>query len=394
MEQWRKNLYICCFATFIVSIGMGQMAPMLPIYVEELGVHDPAEISRWTGIIFGANFVTLTIAAPIWGKLSDKYGRKLMMLRASLWLSVIMVGMGFARSVWDLAALRFLQGAMSGYLGAVVPLIAQETPAERSGWALGMFFTSQVGGALIGPLFGGGLSEQYGCRTAFIFIGVFCFLGFLAALGIKETKKPAPAAKQLSLSQIWSSLNSPGLITCLFVTNFILQFTLMSSHPIITIYIKTLLPNSDHLALIAGAVFSASGFASMISASPIGKLSDRIGPEKVLYIALIVAGIFSIPQAFVHTPFELGTLRFILGMATAGLLPSINSLIRRHTPQNALGQIYGINQSAQFIGMFSGSICGGYFAGILGIPAILIISGIMLLINAIYFRTSIQKFSS
>lgn len=385
MEQWQKNLYICCFSTFIVSIGMGQMAPMLPIYIEELGITDPAQISHWAGIIFGANFITLAIAAPIWGRLSDRYGRRLMVLRASLWLAIIMFGMGFARSVWDLAFLRLLQGAMSGFLGAVIPLVAQETPKHRSGWALGLFFTSQVSGALIGPLIGGWLAELFSCRTTFMVIGIFCFLGFLAAIAIKETFHPQPQTTQSSFKSAWKNLPDRRLISGLFITNFILQFTLMSSHPIITVYIKTLLPDTQHLALIAGAVFSAAGFASMVSASPIGRLSDTIGPDKVLLTALVVAGAFSLPQAFVSTPWELGILRFILGIATAGLLPSINSLIRRYTPPDSLGRIYGINQSAQFVGMFSGSLFGGTFSSLWGIPAILILSGILLLLNALWF---------
>ncbi len=386
MEQWKKTLAICCFATFIVSIGMGQLAPMLPIYIEELGISDPAEISHWAGIIFGANFITLAIAAPIWGQLSDRYGRRPMVLRASLWLTIIMIGMGFARSVWDLAVLRLIQGAMSGFLGAVVSLIAQETPKQRSGWALGMFLSSQVGGALIGPLIGGFLAEQFNCRTTFIVIGCFCFLGFLAALCIKETASVQPQKNKSSFADCWKKLPQPQLIIKLAITNFILQFTLMSVHPIITVYIKSIIPETGHLALISGAVFSATGFASMISASPIGNLSDRIGPDKVLFSALIIAGFISIPQAFVTTPWQLGILRFILGIATAGLLPSINSLIRRYTPPDSLGRIYGFNQSAQFIGMFSGAFFGGTFSGIWGIPAILIFSGIILLANALAFR--------
>ena len=90
MEKWKQNLWICCCAGFIVSVGMSQMAPMLPLYVAELGIHDIQQIERWSGIIFGCNFISLAVFSPIWGRLSDRYGRKPMVLRASLWLAVIM----------------------------------------------------------------------------------------------------------------------------------------------------------------------------------------------------------------------------------------------------------------------------------------------------------------
>src|SRR5574344_2972067 len=114
MEIWKRNLWICCTASFSVSIGMSQMAPMLPLYVAELGVSDPGDIARWSGIIFGCNFISLALFSPVWGRLSDRYGRKPMVLRAALALAVIMFGMGLAQNVWQLCGLRLIQGTMSG----------------------------------------------------------------------------------------------------------------------------------------------------------------------------------------------------------------------------------------------------------------------------------------
>ncbi|MBQ1918376.1 MAG: MFS transporter, partial [Schwartzia sp.] len=177
MPVWKKNLWLCCLSCFIVSIGMSQLAPMLPLYLAEMGMKGEAEIARWSGLIFGINFVTLAVSAPIWGRLSDRFGRKPMVLRASGWLAVIMLGFGFAETPEHLFILRLIQGALSGFLGAAVPLVAQETPKERSGWALGLFFTSQVSGALVGPLIGGWLIEEWSCRQAFIIVSAWCFLG-------------------------------------------------------------------------------------------------------------------------------------------------------------------------------------------------------------------------
>ena len=99
MEAWKRNLWICCIASFIVSVGMSQMAPILPLYIEELGVEGADDIARWAGIVFGCNFVSLAIFSPIWGRLADKYGKKPMILRATGWLGLIMIALGFAQSV-------------------------------------------------------------------------------------------------------------------------------------------------------------------------------------------------------------------------------------------------------------------------------------------------------
>lgn len=385
MPVWKKNLWLCCLSCFIVSIGMSQLAPMLPLYLAEMGMKGESEIARWSGLIFGINFVTLAVSAPIWGRLSDRFGRKPMVLRASGWLAVIMLGFGFAETPEHLFILRLIQGALSGFLGAAVPLVAQETPKERSGWALGLFFTSQVSGALVGPLIGGWLIEAWSCRQAFIIVSAWCFLGFLALFFIHETFHPKPQAAAIPMKTVWRELPHPRLIVGLFITTLILQFSLNTIQPIVTIYIAALIPASSHIALIAGAVFAATGIASALAASPLGKLSDRIGASRVLFFSLVAASLCFLPQAFVSTPLELGILRFLVGIASAGLVPSINALIRQYTPSDYLGRIYGLNQSAQFIGISSGSFLGGTLAGFTGIAGVFLVPGILLLLCALWF---------
>ena len=386
MEIWKRNLYICCLATFIVSIGMSQLSPLLPLYIAELGVEDIDEIERWAGIIYGVNFISLAIFSPIWGRLSDRFGRKPMALRASLWLGVIMIGLGLAQNVYQLAALRLAQGAMSGFQAAVTPLVAQEAPKERSGWALGMFFTFQVGGILLGPIVGGVLSELIGYRHTFFVMGVFCFLGFFSLFKIHETFRPPQQAMLMTWRDTFHHLPSLQLVLGLFVTTLVMQFSTMSIQPILTVYIAQIASSTDHVALIAGIVFSASGFASMISGSRLGKIADNSGSQQVLLVSLIIAGISFVLQGLVHTPLQLGILRFVLGIALAGLLPSVNNLIRQHTPAECLGRIYGFNQSAQFLGMFAGASLGGYMAASFGIENLFFLMAGLLIINAIWCK--------
>lgn len=391
MEAWRKNLMVCWFAVFVVSSGMSQMAPMLPLYIEHLGVHDPAAIARWSGIVFGSNFISLAIFSPIWGKFSDKYGRKSMMMRASLWLSIIMTCMGFAQDVYQLAGLRIMQGALSGFQSTAITLVATQTPKARAGWALGVLFSGQVGGSLLGPLFGGYLAETFGYREDFLIVGSLCFVAFLAtALLIKEQRGAINQAS-LTFREVWQALPNPQITVCLFITTLVLQLALMSIQPIITVYITQISSTTEHVALVSGAVFAASGLASILAAPKLGKLSDRIGAQKVLFVALIFAGITFLPQALVTSPLELGFWRFLLGLATAGLLPSINSLIRQSTPDRVAGRAYGYNQSAQFFGMFTGSILGGQMAALVGIRYVLYFTGALLLLNSIWVYKTISR---
>lgn len=383
MEQWKRNVYICTLAAFITSAGMSQLAPMLPLYIQSLGVDEPGQVARWAGIVFAMNFVTLAIFSPIWGRLSDRYGRKIMCLRAVVWLGVINFGMGMAQQVWHLVVLRLMQGALSGFLATAMPLVSSESPKERAGWALGLFFTGQISGSLIGPLLGGWLAETVGFRNTYFVVGVMCLFSSLAILGIHETRKPVNEnVVSYSNREAFRSLARPSLLYGIFLTTFTFQFSLMCVQPILTVYIAGLVPESDHIALISGAVFSSAGFASALFGSRLGALSDRIGAQKVLFCSLLVACLVSVPQAFVTAPWQLGFLRFIHGIAVAGLMPSVNHLIKEASPPEFLGRMYGFNQSFQFVGMSSGAIFGGYIAEHFGISVLFFIAAAMLMTSA------------
>ena len=206
MEFWKKNLWVCWFGVFIVSAGMSQMGPILPLYIAHLGVHGRASISQWSGVVFGINFVSLAIFSPIWGALADKYGRKPMILRASLWLAIIMTCMGFVHNIYQLAGLRILQGALSGFQAAVITLVATQTPRERSGYALGIIYSGRVGGTLLGPLFGGCLSEIVGFRGQFITIGIMDFMAFIALLILVKEQKFSVAKRVYGFREVWGNL--------------------------------------------------------------------------------------------------------------------------------------------------------------------------------------------
>ena len=366
------------------------MAPILPLYIHELGVEAPEDVARWSGIVFGCNFVSLAIFSPIWGRLADRFGRKPMILRASGWLGCIMIALGFAQSVWQLAGLRLLQGAMSGFQAAVVPLLAAETPRGKSGWAMSMFFAAQVTGGLLGPVFGGGLSEMIGYRHSFFLIGSLCLVGCFALTFVHETKKPAPAAvAQRSTRETFAALPHREATLAVFATTFLMHFSITCVQPALTIYVAELAPDTEHLAVVSGFVFSCSGLASMLFASKLGHLSDSMGAHRVLLGSLLLAGFVSFPQGLVATPWQLGILRFIHGIAMAGLIPATNDTIRQITPSACLGRIYGFNQSAQFIGMFTGAFLGGQLTAWLGFAHMFFVVGVLLLGSAFWCKTRV-----
>lgn len=391
MKIWKKNLIVCWFGMFITSIGLSQIAPILPLYIKHLGVQNTALIEQLSGASFGITFIILAIFSPIWGQAADKVGRKPMLLRASLGMSIVIFCMGFAHNVYQLIALRLLQGVVAGYSTACTTLIATQTDKEEAGFALGTLATSSIAGSLMGPMIGGYLEEAVGLQSVFFLTGVLMLVVFITTFIFVKEKFTPVDKKVLSVKEVWNLIPNPGLIITMFITSFILQLAFYSIEPIITVYITQLSNNAAHIALISGMVFSASGLASILAAPRLGRLSDKIGAQKVMLGALIAAGIIFIPQAFVKNPWQLMALRFLLGLATAGLAPSVNTFVKQVTPDSLTGRVFGFNMSAQYLGVFIGSILGGQIAAYFGIHYVFFITSTLLLINAFWVYKTIYK---
>ncbi|MEY2376598.1 MFS transporter, partial [Lentilactobacillus buchneri] len=177
-NSWRRNLAVLWFGTFMAGIGFSEVMPFLSLYVDSLGHFTHNELSLYSGLAFAASYLVTAIASPLWGKLADRTGRKLMLVRASAGMAIVFILMGLVTNVWQLIGLRLLQGVFSGYISNANALIATQVPKRKSGQALGTLVTGNVSGALLGPLLGGTLASFFSYRVTFfitgaLFVGVF-----------------------------------------------------------------------------------------------------------------------------------------------------------------------------------------------------------------------------
>ena len=377
--NWQRNLAVSVFGAFTTIIAMTLLLPLLPLYVEQLGVSDPAAIVQWSGIAFGATFLTAALTAPLWGRLGDRYGRKLMLIRASLGMAIAMSLIGLAENIYQLVGLRLLAGLLGGYASGATILVATQTPKARSGWALGMLASGIMAGNLTGPLIGGLLPPLVGIRNTFFLAGGLIFITFLATLFLmKEVPRREPAAgtPKATAASAWSAIADKRPVMTMFVVAGLMMFAIMSIEPIITVYLIQL--HTQDVTLMAGVVMSATALASVLSASRMGKLADRIGHWKVVTGCMSVAALLLIPQAFVTNEWQLVGLRFLMGLALGGLLPGIAAIIRHAVPDKVAGHMLGYSTSCQYIGQVLGPLTGGFVGGHFGMPAVFIITCVLM----------------
>ena len=380
---WRRNLAVCMFGSFTTIVAMTLLLPFLPLYVEQLGVKDHAAIVQWSGAAYGATFLTAALVAPLWGRLADLYGRKLMLIRASLGMAVAMALIGIAQDVWQLVGLRLLAGLLGGYASGSMLLVATQTPKVRSGWALGTMSSAIMAGNLVGPLVGGALPPLIGIRATFFAAGAVIFVAFLAtALLIREAPRPRDASGK-PVGAGWAAIPDKGPVTAMFVTGMLLMLANMSIEPIITVYVATLVRDAAQVTLVAGVVMSAAALGSILSAARLGKLADRIGHWNVIVACLAVSALLLVPQAFVTAGWQLVALRFLMGLSLGGLLPCIAAVIRHRVPENAAGQMLGWSVSAQYVGQVAGPLLGGYVGGHIGMRAVFLGTCVLMALGAL-----------
>lgn len=380
---WRRNLAVCWLGSFITAMGMSLVMPFLPLFIAQLGVQDVGAIEIWSGVSFGATFLLAAFMAPVYGRLADRYGRKLMLLRASLGMAVVFALTGTVQNVWQLALLRFVMGAVSGYVSTATILVATQAPRERSGWALGLLSTGFVAGSLLGPLLGGYLAETIGLRPVFWLTGGLLFATFLLTwVWVQETWEPRSMAIP-HRRDVWRMAENPTAIWAIFVSSCLLQVSTFAIEPIVTVYVQALTRSSEHLPLMAGAVVGATGVATLGAAPLLGRLTDRIGAKVVLVGALLATALVTLPQAFVHDPWQLLGWRLLMGVTSAALLPALGARLRELVPEEASGRFFGYQQSAQYVGNITGPLLGGVLAASSGIPAVFYTTGALLVLNAV-----------
>lgn len=384
-DYWKRNLAVCVFGSFTTLLSLTMLLPFLPVLVEELGIKQQAAIVQWSGLAFGATFVGTGLTAPLWGHLGDKYGRKAMLVRASIGMTVIMSLIGLSHNVYQLVLLRLAAGLVGGYAASAMLLVATQTPPERAGWALGILSTGALTGNMVGPLVGGVLPDLIGIRNTFFAGAAVIAVAMLATIFLvkehrdefkavaMESSKATPQRLQVSVRII---------VGAMLATAMLVLLANMSIEPIITVYLDVLKVPKTHLVLDAGFVMAASSFGSLLMAPMLGRLADRIGGWRVICLCLLATSVLFIPQAFVTGWRQLAILRFLLGMSLAGLLPSVAKVIRNSVPEHQLGKVLGYSQSSQYAGQVIGPLMGGVIGTHFGMRSVFIATSTLTLVGA------------
>lgn len=388
LSSWRQNLIVLWFGVFMTGVGMSEVMPFLSLFIAQLGNYNKNELTIYSSIVFSISFLMMALVSPIWGRLADRKGRKLMLLRASLGMGIVFFLMGFVTNVWQLMFLRALQGAFGGYVSNSNALIATQTPRDNVGHALSILVTGITAGTLLGPLLGGTLASFFSYRMSFHITGIIMLSVFaMTYFFVKETfVAPTPTTNgELPPKKTFTDVTKNKLILILFITTMSVQIVNMSINPILSLYVRQLNANPQTLTFVAGLVAAMPGISTVIAAPRFGKLGDKVGSHKVLLFGFVLAMIVFFLTALTTNIPELMSLRFLTGISDAAMLPSVQTLLTRNTAQTETSIVFSYNQSFQSIGAVLGPLLGALIANLFNYGSIFIFGSMVMLVNLVFF---------
>ncbi|MCE5251780.1 MFS transporter [bacterium] len=379
-SSWRITLTVMFIAQFLSGMGFSFIFPFLPFYFRHLGVKTESGAMMWIGwssLVFG---ITMAVSAPIWGVFADRYGRKIMVLRSMFAGSIILGLMGVATNPWHLMFLRFFQGMTTGTVSASITLVSSVTPSANLGFSLGLMQTAVLLGSSAGPLMGGVLADNLGFRIPCGLAAIMLFIGAIVVIFWAIERFVPPRNNKIEgFKTMVGILKTPGFLVIMAI--FFLVYMLNTMFiPILPFYIEKLSGDPSKSATLTGIFVGAFGLLSGISAPLFGKLGDRIGHIKILITSLVLAGLFSIPQAMAHSVWVLFIERCLMGLAAGGIIPSVNTLVSNSISRDKVGSAFGLTASVTCLGIGAGPLIGSTLASLFGLRLPFVIMGILALL--------------
>lgn len=385
--SWKILLAMMVTFALMMSSSYTMLIPFLPIYMQsELGA-TADNVSLWSGVTYAITFAISAFVSPIWGKLSDKMGKKPMIIRASFLLAITYFLGGIVRTPFELFLVRAFQGIASGLWPACLVMMSACVPKNKIGISMGLMQSANICGGIIGPLLGGILATAFGMRNSF-YVGAVA-LSLITVTTILFIREPPVAPeKEINKAQNTSYLsfikdkNILILLLCVCMTNLVI----LQIQPIVSLYVQQLSHNSDKAVLLTGFIMSLGGIAGALASPLWGKTGQKVGFYKTITLAFISAGLLMSLQGVPNSLVLFGLMQFLCGLGFSGIFPSANSILVLLTPPSSRGMGFGSLFSAQMIGGALGPVIGGVIVSFMSFNTVYIISGSILFVIGIYLK--------
>ncbi|MFE8699957.1 MFS transporter [Cytobacillus sp. FJAT-54145] len=383
-----KVLPVLFAIMFLVMVGFGIIIPVLPFYAEELGA-SPTEL----GLLMAIYSLMQFIFAPMWGRLSDRIGRKPVIMIGILGLSISFFLLALSTQIWMLFAARIIGGILSAAnMPTVMAYVADITTDEDRGKGMGIIGAATGLGFIFGPAIGGTFTN-INLHTPFYISGTLSIITFFFVFFVLKESLHSSVKKDSSKEKSsWGSVVR-GPLSMLYFLQFFISLSLSGLEATFA-YFAAVKAGLDSVTL--GYIFMIMGLASAFVQGSMGKLTKRFGEATIIKVGILISaigfGLILLIKDFTTAAIFLT----IFGIGNGVIRPSVSSLLTKKS-KTGHGATTGYLSSFDSLGRIAGPILGGVLYSIaIGLPYIsgIVLSLVAYLLFRVYTSRSSQPLSS
>ncbi len=371
--HWRRNMRALAVGTFCNTLGFTVCFPYLALIVQELGVH--SHLETWVGGIAGGFFTISFLLAPVWGSFADHFGRKSMVLRAGLGMSIGFALLGFAGTLPWFLPFFVLVGTCNGYVPAAIALVATNTPRRYMGRALTTVQSAALIGTTCGPAVGALLAGRLPIYRDLFWVscGMSLLAGSVALLFAREDALRPEAPFRLTVLRDTRTILRIPTLWVLLLVSFLFSTAMFGSTTVIALYVLEIAGEAPGGGLSLEAWVGVATLALTISsaaAAPLwGRWLDRFEPGRVLALSLLSGMLASWIFPFVQTPLQLTLARLALGACAVGIQPAAVRLIKAWSPVGMDARTLALGTALAMLGNGAAPLLAAVIGPLLGLRA-------------------------
>lgn len=378
----RRTVWTCAAGGVCIAGGGTLVFPFLSLYMIELGAA-PEEAALWTSIASSATFLVGAVAVPLWAAVSDKTGRKKMILRAAGCLALAFLMGALVVTPLQFVGTRMFQGFSFGYFPICQSLISV-IAGPHTASAMGLLMAGRSTGMVLGPFVGGVLSHLAGLRMSFFLAAAVDVVAFLLILFFVKEPRGAAMAKHPGIAESFRSLSHNRRFMKVLALMVLNQAAILAINPILALYVAQLTGSFDDADILSGIIFGCSGIAGVLSAPFWGRFCESRGTALAIGASFAGAGLFAALQYLAPSVFLFGALQFAFGLFIVGGTTSLSAAVAECVPENVRGSAYGLLATGMNVGNFTGPLLAGAAAHLAGLETVFILSGVLQLGGALW----------
>jgi DHA1 family multidrug resistance protein-like MFS transporter len=362
VPSYRRNLFAVTAASFIGFMGFTLVMPFLPLYFHQLGVEDVGQVAMWSGLSLGVTPALTAMLSPLWGRLADRFGRKLMVERSLVSFVFVMAAMAFVTRAWHVFLLRTIQGLFAGYGALTLTMAADSAPKGKMAQAIGTVQTAQRLGPALGPVVGGVVAALVGLRRAFFVASVFYLAAVVLVFVLYDEHQAWPihvTVDDNDRSITFRSLLAFENFLLMMAVIFGLQFVDRSFGPILPLYVGQLGISAEQIPIVSGILFSIAAGAGALGHHYCAALLRRHSPPRLIAAASAAAAVGAGLYVVVHDVRWLFLATPVFGVAIGSGMTAAYTSAASVIPASARGAGFGLLTTASLVGLAVSPIVSG-----------------------------------